>query len=347
MKTHLTQIPFLILGFGLFALAQAGAQRVLSEQVRTMQWSEGRKSLKLTIKGDVRFTDDDADVRSISRDGSLVIDQNDGSTERKLELSPSSGGTLNRVYSVDGKSRKWDTKAQAWLAKLLPELIRESAIDAQGRVKRIRDQKGARGVLEEIALIRSDGAKRIYFQELFESGELSSDMLKHSAQMIDRGIHSDGDKASLLGKIAKAYLRDDALLPGFFAAVGSIHSDGDRRRVLTLVLQESDLSDSAVGFTLKSAAAIASDGDKASVLARAATVIPNQDSVQYAYLDAVRTIHSDGDKHRALSGLLQRSDLSVATLSKALELAQKEIRSDGDRKRVVQLVEERRRSVRP
>ena len=64
-----------------------------------------------------------------------------------------------------------DADGRAWLARTLPDVIRESAIGAPERVKRILRQQGAAGVLADINKIHSDHSRRVYLENLLEYGQ--------------------------------------------------------------------------------------------------------------------------------------------------------------------------------
>jgi hypothetical protein len=314
----------------ILALSVMAAWNLWAKQSVNFQWSDGRESLKLVIRGEVHFTEDDQDVQSLSADGSLLIEQKTGTHRHRLEVRPSRQGGVERAYSRDGKAEPWERSGKSWLAKLLPQLIRDTALDAPARVNRIRRLKGEAGVLDEISLIRSDGAKRVYFQELFAGGAMPSEILKRAARQIGNEIHSDGDKAALLRKIAGNYLQDADLRPAFFQAERTIHSDGDRRSVLSSVLKENDPARATIKLAIESAATISSDGDKTKVLIEAIAVSGRNEALQIACLDAAGTIHSDGDHRRVLIALLKKPVVSEEAFLRTLQSAAA-ISSDGDK----------------
>jgi len=92
-----------------------------------------------------------------------------------------------------------DADGRAWLARILPEVIRETAIGAPERVKRILRQQGAGGVLAEVNKIRSDHSRRVYLENLLDYGSLNAEDLRESMRL-GRKISSDGEKAGLLGQ---------------------------------------------------------------------------------------------------------------------------------------------------
>jgi hypothetical protein len=301
-----------------------------AEQTTIERSSDGR-SLKLVIDGELEFTNDDRDIAKISPGGSFLIRQDDGTTLRRLKVLSASDGTLTRSYHVDGLQAPWGSEGEEWLAGLLPEIIRESAIGVEARARRILEQKGAEGLLQEIALIRSSGSKRRYFRELFKQADLKPDLLRRAAGQMAK-IHSDGDKSRLLIEVSPQYLAEDDLLDGFFEAVRSIRSDGDHRRVLESILEQSRAN--SLSRVFQSAAKISSDGDKTAVLVKSVRLLSNSEQEQLDYLKSARSIRSDGDRRRALEALLQSDELTPAARLNLLRAAA-EIHSDGDKARVL------------
>jgi beta-lactamase regulating signal transducer with metallopeptidase domain len=293
---------------------------------RSSGWWTG---LNTRTKGQIEFTDDDADVKSVSPGGYLSIEERRGWTTRKYEVTPT-----ERRYMVNGHSETLDGDGRKWLAETLPQVIRDSAIGADARVKRILKQQGPAGVLDEISKILSDHNKRVYFGELFANGPLAADILQRAARQMGRQIVSDGEKARLLMDVSATYLKDGSARAEYFDAIGTIASDGEHRRVLSNVLQKDGRTKETLLLTLKSAKGIASDGEKARLLMEAADAPSFNDSVSAEYLATVNTIASDGEHARVLMALLRNGNATKETLVPAMKSAAR-IASDGEKARVL------------
>ncbi|MEW6736430.1 MAG: hypothetical protein AB1489_34375, partial [Acidobacteriota bacterium] len=279
-------------------------------------------------------TDDDADIKSIASDGLLYIKDKRGSLTRMLEVTPANNGQLQRIYYLNGEKKVFDQEAQQWLARILPQLIRDSAIGASARVARIHKQKGAEGVLAEISLITSDGAKGIYFRELFAVGNLDNTLLQRVLRQIGRDIASDGEKGRLLIEHMSLFLNNEAVTGELFSTIDTIASDGERERILVELIGQVKLSKDNLKRAIKSTAKIASDGSKERVLIRTIGQNSNDDVIVGHILQTVESIASDGSKERVLVSLLQQSNLSRDSLVNTIRTAQ-EIASDGSKERVL------------
>src|SRR5260370_27515536 len=131
---------------------------------------------------------------------------------------------MGRLCSVDGGSEVLDAAGRAWLGRVLPEVIRETAIGASDRVKRMLRLQGPGGVLAEVNKIRSDHSRRVYLENLLEDGKLSPEDL-HEAMRLGRKMGSDGEKANLLVAAAPHY-HNTPVLESFFDTIASIYLAG-------------------------------------------------------------------------------------------------------------------------
>src|SRR5258708_4457949 len=147
----------------MLALAVSLCLAAAAADTQHMHWQDDYNRMDLEIRGSVEFTDNDSDVKSISSDGYFRLEHWSGGPSRIYLVRPGSNG-IERLYSVDGTSKALDADGRSWLARVLPDAIRESAIDATGRVKRILRQQGAAGVFAEVNKIRSDHSRRIYLE---------------------------------------------------------------------------------------------------------------------------------------------------------------------------------------
>ena len=312
-------------------IAPAEAQQS-GETHMEMTTHNGWTSLSVKIDGAIEFTDDDRDVKSLSPGGHFRMEEGTWLSGRVYDVKADSTGNLTKTYSVGSSVKPLDSEGQAWLGRLLPQMIRDSGVGAGPRVARILRQGGPQAVITEIGLIHSDGSKRIYLEQLFSQATLNAEQLRETAKLI-RGISSDGDKAQVLVAVDGKYFTGE-VRPNLFDAVESISSDGDKRRVLSDIVKK----DAGSVDTLLSAARVArhisSDGDKAEVLIEMANPYRENGGLGMAYFEAVKSISSDGDHARVLSTILAVHGDDRETLSRALESAEK-ISSDGDKARVL------------
>ena len=311
----MTGIPKALLLFTAVSLCL----RAAPDNTQHFRWQEDDlrglfSRMDLDMRGTVEFTDNDSDVKSISSDGYFRLEQWSTGPTRTYLVRPGSNG-IERLYSVDGISKPLDADARAWLARVLPEVIRESAVGAPERVKRILHQQGASGVLAEVNKIRSDHSRRVYLENLLDYGSLNAEDLRESMRL-GRKISSDGEKVGLLIAAAPHY-QSPATRESFFDSVDSISSDGEHRRVLAAVLERYGPDHETLALSLRSAKRISSDGEKATVLVQAADFRLMDDAVRTNYFRAADSISSDGEHRRVLSAVLKKNgdkDILVRSL---------------------------------
>jgi beta-lactamase regulating signal transducer with metallopeptidase domain len=292
----------------------------------------GWTSLSLKIDGKIEFTDDDHDVKTLSPWGHFRVEEGSWFSGRVYDVKADWAGNLTRIYSVGWTTKPLDDDGRAWLAHLLPQMIRDTGFGAGPRVTRILRQGGVPAVIAEIGLIRSDGSRRVYVQQLFSQAMLSGPQLKDVAKLI-QGISSDGDKAQTIIDVDQKYFTGD-LRSYLFDIVESINSDGDKRRAISDIVKKDPASTETLVRAARAARRISSDGDKAAVLVEMSEPYRASDELRMTFFEAVNSISSDGDHARVLSKLLDAHGDDHDTVARVLRSAQR-ISSDGDKARVL------------
>ncbi|HVG32800.1 MAG TPA: hypothetical protein VM911_06965 [Pyrinomonadaceae bacterium] len=282
-----------------------------SESRNTSVWSHSEDGVKLEVRveGKVEFTDDYTDVRSISEDGLFQIIDEHGGALRKLRITRGANGGLRRTFTIDGHTREFDREAAAWLSKILTEAAREGTLDAQARARRILQQRGVEGVLEEIPRLRTDYARRVYFETLIKEGNLQTEALENVLRKASKQITSDFETARFLTEFARNYLVRQSLIAPFFEAANRIESDYEHGRVLLAVLKSNPNGEVLAGL-LESARHISSDYEKARFLIEAAPLYLDNKGLRAAYLETIRSITSDYERGRVLTFVSKQTPLN-------------------------------------
>jgi hypothetical protein len=304
-----TALLLLLSGGALVYASQAKKE----EERNTWVWSHRDDGVltEARVDGKVVFTDDYTDVLSVSEDGLFqATDERDG-VARKLRVMQGSNGTLQRTYYLNHRQHEFDAEAKAWLSKFLLLAVREGGLNAKARVRYLLRQRGARGVLDEISLIKTDYAKRIYFTTLIEEGSPDSATLNDALKQAARQLSSDYERARFLIDTAARYLSTDELIAVFFEATRKIESDYERHRVLSSVLRNQPRA-RVLGPMLESASTIDSDYEKAGFLIEAAPLYISDAALRSAFLRVVNTISSDYERGRVLSFVSKRMPTGTA-----------------------------------
>ena len=232
--------------------------------------SSGRK-LEFESTGQVSFNETETAIESLSAGAKVSFEETVGGVTRKVEYVGADGGVSSR-YWRDGKEQAFDTDAKAWVAAIVPQLLRESAVNVAERVARLYKRGGATAVLQEVALIKSDYSRGRHLGELLKKHELSAAEL------------------------------DLAL-----AEVGKIGSDYERRQVLSATLANQQVAAPQLTKVLQSAGSIGSDYERAELLVQCAERIGRDAQVRRVWLEVADGIGSDYERRRSLEALLNRT----------------------------------------
>jgi hypothetical protein len=318
-RTSRLVLVMLALGAVSFLLLKAsGTLAQKSEPRSTMTWQEsdddGHK-MRIELRGKAEFTENYTDIRDISADGYVRIEEDRDGQSRRYEVRRDSKGELQRLYYLNGQSHPLDQDARNWLAKIVLNAVRQSGIDADKRVQTIMRERGVNGVLEEIALISGDYAKGIYFKALIKNGNLNSAGLQNVLREAARQITSDYEQAQLLIGVAPMVTANEAALPAFFEATATIKSDYERKRVLTALLKDNAPTRQMLVSVVKSAADMSSAYEKSNVLKSVAATYLDDAELRKTFFQTVDTIGSDYERHGVLSSLLKNGRLNEEVLS--------------------------------
>lgn len=242
---------------------------------------DGRR-LEFSSQGKVQFDAEDA-VASVAPGGKVVLQETAGGVTRKVEYTGGDAGLQVR-YWRDGTEQAPDADAKAWIARTVPQLLRESAVNVEARVARLHQRGGARAVLADVALIQSD---------------------------YSRGRH--------LAELLKNHSLDAAELDLALAQVDKIGSDYERRQVLSATLQSQRLGTPQLAKVFESTAGIGSDYERAELLVQTADRVGADAQLREAWLKAAQGIGSDYEHRRSLEALVGHSKGDDAALLQILE----------------------------
>jgi hypothetical protein len=309
-----TKTALLLFGI-VFVFSLVHAQDKSNRNTWTWNNSDDGKKIEVRVENKVEFNEDYSDVANIPYDGELRIYDSRGAHTFKLVVTAAPNGGLRRDYWVDGQVRPFDAEARAWLRNVLLQAAREGGLDAKNRVERILRQRGTRGLIDEIAYLKGDYVRRIYFEALLQSPGVGNQDLKAALRNASTTIVGDYERAQLLIQIAKPFLANRVLVEDYFEAVAKIGSDYEHGRVLAAVFNRDEVSKELLIALARSAAGIKSDYEKATFLIKAAENYQGDAALRREWLNAVRTIGSDYEHHRVLTGALKPNEISAEALA--------------------------------
>ncbi|HYO62158.1 MAG TPA: hypothetical protein VER08_00735 [Pyrinomonadaceae bacterium] len=197
-------------------------------------WTNGRDSVRVKARN-LELSDDGRAIKALHHDGFLSVWEQRGGVVRELRVTPSAGGGLAHSLSVRGRSQPFDAEAQAWLASVLLEFVRNSGFAADRRINSLLSRGGAEAVLAEVSLLPSDNIKRAYLQKLVEQGRLDAANLVRVFEKARREVTSDYELTEFLLAVKDSAGAGGEVRAAFFKALDRLQSDHDRGRVLAAV----------------------------------------------------------------------------------------------------------------
>ncbi|MET0230589.1 MAG: M56 family metallopeptidase [Rhodanobacteraceae bacterium] len=316
-----------------------------------VQVSDDRQKYSVKVEGKISFNDSEDDVAALSSSGSASFTESRGNSTQRIEIA-NRGGKLERRYFVDDVEKPYDATAQQWMAALVPKVIRETALDAEGRVARIRAKGGADAVIDEIARIDSGYARGVYIRYLAASGKLTAPQMTHALNLVD-SIDSDYEKRNALvalasvqpldagqqklvlaqaGKIGSDYERAELLvgmLPqispdagvrqAWLTAAEGIESDYEHARTLKAMLDTGTADQATIAAVVRAAPTVGSDYERRTLLTAAIQRSHDADTVAAEYAAAAHGIGSDYERREALVALIRAPGFGKAGAGAVLD----------------------------
>jgi len=318
-----------------------------------MQWRDDTTRVDVRINGTITFTEDLTDVLTLSDGGELTIrDWSHSVTPRTIEIR-SSGGRLTRTYYVGGVSRGWDDEGRKALAEIVPRLVRRSGLGAEARVKSIAAKRGVSGVLEEIALLESDYARRLYFVALIDNASLDSSNTQAVLAQVSQRMTSDYDRRQVLQRLVGRVRLDPRGATAFvqvldkmrsdydrrltlkslfdsgshfpdaeelYGVIGSMRSSYDKRLVLSELIARDSLPAEQKQLVLRVARAIQSDYDRGLVLTAYVQKFGVEPAARDAFFKAAGAIQSAYERRRVLTEVAKKGPANAEIQRAAFEL---------------------------
>ena len=282
---------------------------------------EGSCKLDVDLDGRVAFASDERTISRIAPGGRLRILERRAGHERELVAKPGPDGAPYATFELDGRAHPYDDAAKQWFARILPELFRQTGMDAEGRVGRILARGGFDAVLTEARLIRSDSVQRLYLTELMEQSHPGREQVARVIDLAGRDISSDYDLAELLvGALGSQDVGAVVGSSGFRQACAAIDSDYDLRRVLVEAVQKAR-EPGAAELALACAKGIGSDYDRAELLTALTARWPRGHALSDQFYSLARDVSSDYDRRRTLQAAAERRPLPEADVRQLLASA--------------------------
>jgi hypothetical protein len=250
-------------------------------------------TLRISGEGTIDLAPDGRGVTALSRRGSLDLAFTRDGEDRRVVYT-SVDGTIERQYFLDGEEQPWGPEAERFETEVMPIVLRETVLNASERVAWLIDNRNQSGLLDEIELIDSDFAQRVYSIEYAKTATIAP---------------ADFDRLMRLAK-------------------DNLSSDFELRLTLTEVYNQEQPTGEQLVALLAAGTNLDSDFEARLLLMHVAARLQNTPEAATAYLDVLTTIDSDFEMRLALSPLVTRTELADDLVARSVEVAGREINSD-------------------
>lgn len=276
---------------------------------------------------------DEREIEALSPDGKVYIREHVSDFDRELTITSRRGGRLSYDFAQNGERAEYGVGAREWLGGLLPELLRETGINARERVARLRRAGGIDAVLAEISRTQSTSARRIQYSALLDMGGISDRDAEQIVRQAGKDLaSSDGELSALLSNMPKSVRLSGRASEAVKSAIQQISSDGEKRGVIQQYALSGDREMSLMA--MKEARQIGSDGEKAELLKTVAPRYLNSPGLRESFFATASTIGSDGELAGVLKASIPHARSNGESALSVIKTS-KQIGSDGEKAEVL------------
>ncbi len=275
-----------------------------------IRYKSKTSNFELEFNGDIKISNDDKDILSISRGGFIEIRKSSFGNRRRILIEANNAGQLTKSFYVGRSEKNYNTEGKTWLAEILPEVVRTTTIGAESRVDRFYLKGGANSVLTEIGNLKSDYVKSTYFKLLIRK-KLTNSELVSVIKKAGSEIRSDHYLSGILQENQKAFLANDKTIAAYVQAAKSIQSDHYATNVLKKLINDSSINDNQMGALLEISKDIKSDHYMTNVLKEIMDKRTLNEKNTLAIINLSKDIQSDHYKTVVLKKVIDKKDLPI------------------------------------
>lgn len=273
--------------------------------------------LKVVAKGAFTLNDSESDLTSLGK--SLTIEEHDQQATREITFSAGNNG-IERRFERNGDVAPLDANAKAWLAVVLPRVMRETGADVEGRVARLLARAGVDGVLAEIRLLGSDAPRANYLTTLITTTQLTSAEWNDVVGILE-GVDSDFEKRRVLTAVFKKSALNADEFAAILRAIDTLSSDFERRSVLAVAIAAQPPSDLFSSQITASAGGIEGNFERREVLTALIKKMPASVASGDAVLAQTAKMDGDFERREVLLALAKRMPRDAGLIERYRQVA--------------------------
>jgi hypothetical protein len=275
--------------------------------------------LEVTSGGEVEISADDASIVKIAAGGFLVIEERNWLTYRSLTVRSGPESTLAYEFSLQGRATAWDDDGRRWLARVLPVIVRETALGAAARVRRILEKEGFDSALRAVRRTENNRARRVYVEIISEHPGLSSDQLRRLVRVAGEEIGSSSRLQETLSSLAARFPEDSLYTRELIEAVQKIASSSHQAEALADIIERRRIDEASALAMTRTIQSIESSSRQVESLVRMTHKVSMTPAVVSAYAEAVRSVESSSGQKRALLALMEIRTLEKSSWMEILD----------------------------
>lgn len=298
--------------------AQYSTSVNISNGKTTIKVNNGLNKYVIESKGTFVLSDDDKDILSVSSGGYLELSKTAFGSRRRMVIEPNGSGGVEKTYYEGSRKVSFIPDGKAWLAEVLPEIVRSTVLGAESRVNRFYRNGGTPAVLAEVRQLDSDYVATKYIELLMEKG-LSVAELTQIVKVAGESIESDHHLAEILRHNREALTQSPGAISAYIVATKNIESDHHKSQVLRGIIKDDQISDAQLGELLAITEGIDSDHHLAEVYKSIINERELSDQNINTLIKLSESIDSDHHKAETFKRLINDRDLSSANLALFLE----------------------------
>lgn len=302
----------------LLSYIQADAQTIVINNNTTtcnIKTEQG-ENIQIEHEGTIILSNDDKSITDISEGGFFKVKKTTFGNKREIFIRKR-GGKLQYEYSEGGREKDFEPDGKAWLADILPDLVRSTGIGAESRIERFYSKSGTKGVLNEIGNLKNDHVKAEYYKLLLKK-DIKESEIPSVITNISENLKSDFYTYEVYKVNSTKLLANKNNLTNFFTAIGSIKSDFYKAELVKIAFDK-DIPKGSSENALKLIRTINSDFYQYEVLNKLAGNTLSHEEYIYLFELLIPEIRSAYYKSEALNAFLKKNELTPATINTALK----------------------------
>jgi hypothetical protein len=278
--------------------------------------SSGISSFDIHYGGDIELSPNREKIVSMAPDAYLEIERRIFVTTRRLRATASANGAVEIHFWI-GERTGSEAEAREFLARYLPEAVRETAIGARSEARRLLKAGDPVRVIEAARERESERAREAYFDVVLDAGGLSAGQGAEIVRLVPRDFSGSARLGRVLTKLARTLPAEASMTEELARACSEISSSRVHADTLLSVADARGVPAAAAREFARSASRIESSSEKARAIEGLA--LRCTEPVSFGELaDAAGTIESSAERRRALVSLAARPGIDAKSFSRIL-----------------------------